>query len=182
MCECLLATPSFLCIGAGTVPPPISCQTLGRVARRKARHLALVEAPILFFSVVFCCQNFKICEYLLAMPSFQCIGGGSVPPPMPCRTLGRAPKGASPSLGGGLNAIFCLVSGASSVGKRVAGVKEVWKCSVLLAVWRRDELRILKLREFFSFADTLADFNAAEQRQPGQQGRVKRPNVRSSAK
>ena len=43
-----------------------------------------------FFSVVLCWQSFKICECLLAMPNFQCIGGGSVPPLMPCRTLGRA--------------------------------------------------------------------------------------------
>ena len=43
-----------------------------------------------FFSVVLCWQNIKICEFLLATPSFQCIGGGSVPPPMPCWTLGRA--------------------------------------------------------------------------------------------
>ena len=53
--------------------------------------------------------------------------------------------------------------------------------NALLAIWRRYELRLLKLLELFSFADTLADFNAAEQRQPGQQGRVKRPNVHSSA-
>ena len=72
--------------------------------------------------------------------------------------------------------------GASSVGKRVAGVKQVWQCSVLLAVWRRYELRLLKLVELFSFADTLADFNAVEQRQPGQQNRVKRPNVRRQGK
>ena len=106
----------------------------------------------------------------------------AAPDALPDAGPGSAPKGASPGLGGGLNAIFCLVSGASSVGKRVAGVKQVWQCSVLLAVWRRYELRLLKLREFFSFADTLADFNAVEQRQPGQQGRVKRPNVHSSAK
>ena len=36
---------------------------------------------------------------------------------------GGAPKCTSPDLGGGLNAISCLVSGASSMGKRVAGVK-----------------------------------------------------------
>ena len=136
------------------------------------------------FSIVLCCQNDKFCEFLLAMPSFQCIGGGSVPAPnaLPDVGPGGAPKGASPGLGGGLNAIFCLVSGASSVGKRVAGVKQVWHNNVLLAVWRRYELRLLKLRELFSFADTLADFNAVEQRQPGRQGRVKRPNVHSSAK
>ena len=92
ICECLLGMPSFQCIGGGSVPPPMPCQTLGRAARRKARHLALEEAPILFFSVVLCCQNVKFCEFLLAMPCFQCIGGGSVPPPMPCRTLGQAAR------------------------------------------------------------------------------------------
>ena len=56
-------------------------RTLGRAMRRKARRLALAEAPILFFCVVLCWQNFKSCEYLLATASFQCIGGGSVPPP-----------------------------------------------------------------------------------------------------
>ena len=45
-----------------------------------------------FFSVVLCWQNDKFCECLLATPSFQCIGGGSVPPPMPCRTLGWAAR------------------------------------------------------------------------------------------
>ena len=103
------------------------------------------------------------------MPSFQCIGPGGTP------------KGASPGLGTGLNAISCLVSGTSCVGKRVAGVKQLWQCTVLLAVWRRYDLRLLKLLELFSFAHTLADFNAVEQRQHGQQGRVKRPNVHSSA-
>ena len=65
---------------------------LGRAMRQKARRLALAEAPNLFLSVVLCWQNVKMCEYLLATPSFQCIGGGSVPPPMPCRTLGRATR------------------------------------------------------------------------------------------
>ena len=92
ICECLLATPSFQCIGGGSVPPPMPCRTLGRAACRKARRLALAEAPILFFSVVLCWQNFKICDCLLAMPSFRCIGGSTVPPPMPCRTLGRAAR------------------------------------------------------------------------------------------
>ena len=60
--------------------------------RRKARCLALAEAPILFFCVVLCWQNVKICECLLGMPSFQCIGGGSVLPPMPCQTLCQAAR------------------------------------------------------------------------------------------
>ena len=170
-------------MGGGSVPPPISCRTLGRAARRNVRCLALAEAPILFFSVVLCCQNVKMCGCLLATPSFQCIGRQcAAPNGLPDAGPGGTPKGASPGLGGGLNAIFCLVLGASSVGKCVAGVKQVWQCSVLLAVWRRYELRLLKLLEIFSFAETLADFNAAEQRQHGQQGRVKRPIVHSSSK
>ena len=61
-----------------------------------------------FFCVALCWQNVKICECLLATPSFQCIGGGSVLPPMPCRTLGRAAcqKGASSGLGGGADSLF----------------------------------------------------------------------------
>ena len=108
----------------------------------------------------------------------QCAAPNALPDAGP----GGAPKGMSLGLGGGLNAIFCLVSGASCVGRCIAGVKQVWQCSVLLAVWRRYELHLLKLHELFSFANTLADFNAAEQQQPGQQGRVKWPNVHSSAK
>ena len=108
----------------------------------------------------------------------QCAAPNELPDAGP----GGVPKCASLDLDGGLNAISCLVSGALSVGKRIAGVKQVWQCSVLLAVWRRYELRLLKLLELFSFADTLADFNATEQRQHGQQGRVKWPNVHSSAK
>ena len=92
MCECLLAMSSFQCIGGGSVPPPMPCRTLGRAARRKACRLALAEAPILFFSVVLCWHNVKMCECLLAMSSFQCTGGGSMPPPMPCRTLGWAAR------------------------------------------------------------------------------------------
>ena len=103
-----------------------------------------------FFSVVLCWQNFKICEYLLATPSFQCIRGQcAAPNQLPDAGPGGALKGASPGLDGGLNAFFCLVSGASFVGKRVARVKQVWQCSVLLTVWRRYKLRLLKLRELF---------------------------------
>ena len=90
MCECLLATASFQCIGGGSVPPPTACRTLGWAMRRKARRLALAVEPSLYLSFVLCLQNVKFCACLLAMPSFQCIGGGSVPPPMACRTLGRA--------------------------------------------------------------------------------------------
>ena len=53
MSEFLLATPSFQCIGAGSVPPSINCRTLGRAARRKARRLALAEALNLF-SLSYC--------------------------------------------------------------------------------------------------------------------------------
>ena len=97
-CACLLAMPSFQCIGGGSVPPPMACRTLGRAARRKARRLALADAPSIYFSFVLCSQNVKICACLLAMPSFQCVGGGSVPPPMACRTLGRAARPMAPRL------------------------------------------------------------------------------------
>ena len=43
-----------------------------------------------FFGVVSCWQNVSFCECLLGMASFQCIGGGSVPPPISCGTQGRA--------------------------------------------------------------------------------------------
>ena len=97
-CECLLAMPSFQCVGGGSVPPPTACRTLGWVMRRKACRLALAKASILFFCVVLCWQNVKFCECLLGMPSFQCIGGGSVPPPMSCRTLGWAARPMAPRL------------------------------------------------------------------------------------
>ena len=64
-----------------------------------------------FFSVVLCWQNVKICEYLLAMPSFQCIGGASVPAPDALSDAGPggAPKTASPGLGRGADLFFCIV-------------------------------------------------------------------------
>ena len=90
ICEWLLATPNFHCIGGGSVPPPITCQMLGRAARRKARRLALAKAPMQVFGVASCWQNVKICECFLQMRSFHCIGDGSVPPPPNCQMLGRA--------------------------------------------------------------------------------------------
>ena len=90
ICECSLATPSFHCIGGDSVPPPIACRTLGRAVHRKARRLALVEAPMQVFGVALCWQNVKICEYFLKMRGFHCIGGGNVPPPPNWWTLGQA--------------------------------------------------------------------------------------------
>ena len=130
ICACLLAMPSFQCVGGGSVPPPMACRTLGQAARERrvawpwrtrrlyfsfvlcsqnvknglpdaglgraarpmAPRLASADAPSLYFSFVLCSQNVKICACLFAMPSFQCIEGGSLPPPMPCRTLGRATR------------------------------------------------------------------------------------------
>ena len=92
ICECFLKMRGFHCIGSGSVPPPPNWQTLGRAMHRKACRLALVEGPLHFFGVVSCCQIVTFWEGFLEMPSFQCIGGGSVPPPFSCRTLGRAAR------------------------------------------------------------------------------------------
>ena len=62
---------------------------------------------------------------------WQCAAPNQLPDVGP----GSTPKGVSPGLGGGLNAIFCLVLGASCVGKCVAGVKQWWQWSVVLGVW-----------------------------------------------
>ena len=42
--ECLLKMHGCQYIGGGSVPPALSCQTLGRVTHRKAHRLALAEA------------------------------------------------------------------------------------------------------------------------------------------
>ena len=60
--------------------------------RQKVHRLALAEGPLHFFGVVSCWQILTLCEGFLEMPSFQCIGGGSVPPPMPFQTLGWAAR------------------------------------------------------------------------------------------
>ena len=74
ICECLLAMPSFQCIRGGSVPPPITCRTLGWVARRKARRLALVEAPIFFF-VSYCVgKTLNSVNVFLECPIFNALG------------------------------------------------------------------------------------------------------------
>ena len=71
---CLLATPSFQCIGGGSVPPPMPCRTLGRAAHQKARHLALAEALILF-SVLYCVgKTLKSVNVCLQRPVFNALG------------------------------------------------------------------------------------------------------------
>ena len=74
ICGCLLATPSFQCIGGGSVPPPMPFRTLGRAARRKAHRLALAEAPILF-SVSYCVgKTLKYVNVFLQRPVFNALG------------------------------------------------------------------------------------------------------------
>ena len=81
MCECLLATPSFQCIGAGSVPPPISCRTLGQAARRKVHRLALAEAPNLF-SLSYCVgKTLKSVNFCLQCPVFNASGAAMCRPP-----------------------------------------------------------------------------------------------------
>ena len=107
-------------------------RTLGRVMCRKARRLALAEAPILFFSVVLCWQNVKICECLLGMPTFQCIRGGSVPPPMACRTLGRAVRRKARRLALAEAPILFFLS--YCVGKTLKSVNACLQCPVFNAL------------------------------------------------
>ena len=78
-CECLLATPSFQCIKVGSVPPQW-LPDAGPGGALKGASPGLGGGAESFFSVVLCWQNVKMCECLLATPSFQCIGGGSVRP------------------------------------------------------------------------------------------------------
>ena len=47
---------------------------------------------------------------------------------------GDTPKAASPGLGGGLHAFFCVVSCLQFVGKRVAWIQEWWQYNVMLAL------------------------------------------------
>ena len=56
ICECSFKMHDFHCIGGGSVRPPLSCQTLGRVMCRKARRLALVQASMLFSTVYHVCN------------------------------------------------------------------------------------------------------------------------------
>ena len=74
MYGCLLATPSFQCIGGGSVPPPMPCQTLGRAARRKARRLALAPAPNLFSVSYYVGKTLKCMDVCLQRPVFNASG------------------------------------------------------------------------------------------------------------
>ena len=88
-----------------------------------------------FFFVVLCSQNVKMCEFLLAMPSFQCIGGGSVPPPMPCRTLGRATRQKAHCLALAEAPIFFIsLSLLYCVGKTLKFVNVCLQCLVFNAL------------------------------------------------
>ena len=71
---------------------PDALQDAGPGGAPKGMSSSLGGGAESFFSVALCWQSVKMCECLLAMPSFQCIGGGSVPLPMPCRTLGRVAR------------------------------------------------------------------------------------------
>ena len=74
ICECLLAMPSFQCIGGGSVPPPMPCRTLGQAARQKARRLALAEALILFFLSYCVGKALKSMNVCLQCPVFNALG------------------------------------------------------------------------------------------------------------
>ena len=66
--------PSFRCIWGSSVPPPMPCRTLSRAARRKARRLALAEAPI-HFSVSYCvATTLNSVNFCLECPVFNASG------------------------------------------------------------------------------------------------------------
>ena len=66
--------PSFQCIGGGSVPPPMACQTLGQAARRKARRLALARRRF-FFSRSYCVgKTLKSVNVCLECPVFNASG------------------------------------------------------------------------------------------------------------
>ena len=92
-CECLLATLSFQCIGGSSVPPPMPCRTLGRAARRKARRLALLEAPNLF-SLSYCVgKTLKSVNVCLQRPVFNASGAAvCCPQSVAGRWVGRRAK------------------------------------------------------------------------------------------
>ena len=87
-----LECPVFNASGAVVCRP--QCLARRWAGQRAERRVAWPwRRRRIFFSLLYCVgKNVKMCEFLLATPSFQCIGGGSVPPPMPCRTLGRVTR------------------------------------------------------------------------------------------
>ena len=92
ICECFLECAVFNTSGAEVSRPHrVAVRWSGRCAKRRVVW-PWPRGHSIFLAVVLCWQNVTFCEVLLEMPSFQCIGGGSVPPPMSCRTLGRAAR------------------------------------------------------------------------------------------
>ena len=145
-----LQCPVFNALGAAVCRP--RCLAGRWAGQRAERHVTWPwRRRRFFFSLSYCVgKTLKSVNVCLQFPVFNASGRQcAAPNQLPDAGPGGTPKGASPGLGEGLNANFCLVLGASSMGKRVAGVKQVWQCSVLLAIWRRYELHLLNLRELF---------------------------------
>ena len=68
--ECFLKMRGFHCIGDGSVPSPLNCQA----ARRKARRLALAEAPILLSVLYSVNKMLKSVNVCLECPVFNAFG------------------------------------------------------------------------------------------------------------
>ena len=88
-----------------------------------------------FLCLVSCWQTMKKRKGLFQLHGFllHCRWQCTAPNELPNAGPSDAQKGASPGLGRGVHAFFCVVFGLQCVGKYVAWIQERWQCSVMLA-------------------------------------------------
>ena len=113
-----------------TAPTELPDAGLGDAPKGASPSLGAITNS--FFCGVSRSQGVKICKDLLKMPSFQCIGGGSVPPPPSCCTLGRAMCRKAHCLALAKVPIYFL--GSYHAGKMLKSVKVCLKCPVFNAL------------------------------------------------
>ena len=112
--EGLVKECGFHCIGAGGVPAPMSCHTLGRAMHQNAHWLTLPEACMgVFVSFIDGTVCKKDSDELVKERGFVCIGVDGAPPPnaLPKAGPGDAPKAMSLGFSGGVHGCIHVVSG-----------------------------------------------------------------------